>query len=412
MTNAVVQNTQKVAVQQKAGLLSQEATTGGFWDTPAISAEKIAPKPISVPETAPATLETIFRDNTPHGETNLIKDNITYLSVTLLTVLSLFIVFRFLKLKGVIKIDSSKIKIPSIKRKWLILILVLFVGVTSVSGAGYFGVKQYQKYQTEVTEKEKVAEEAQEQKDLIVEKLKQEVEILKNQKPRTQTIIKDVPALAPEVPTQTPLTGISLQAVIKQWEPMVAYIECKFSNPNAIYKAQGGSGIFYTTGGISIMTNRHVMLDSGGYGPDSCSIQFPNYNNNHITTIYNDGTGKQFITPYNGADAGFIVIDNPDNYIASMRDGKYCKTVPNLGDQVIMLGFPAIGSPTGITVTQGIISGYDGDYFITDAKIDHGNSGGVAINLDGNCYLGLPTWAAAGEVESLARILKWQAIHN
>ena len=95
-----------------------------------------------------------------------------------------------------------------------------------------------------------------------------------------------------------------------------------------------------------------------------------------------------------------------------MRDGKYCKTVPNLGDPVIMLGFPAIGSPTGVTVTQGIISGYDGDYFITDAKIDHGNSGGVAINLDGNCYLGLPTWAATGEIESLARILKWQAIHN
>jgi len=301
--------------------------------------------------------------------------------------------------------------------------LIITVGVILAIVGIYNGYQRYQtqKVATELQtqelaktqqEKEAKLEEERKKQDLEVAKLKEDLEVLKNQKPKTQTIIKEIPAPASEAPTQTPSTGISLQAVIKQWEPMVAYVECEFSNPNALYKAQGGSGIFYSTGGISIMTNRHVMLDSDGYGPDSCSIQFPNYDNNHVTTIYNDGTGKQFITPYNGADAGFIAIDNPDNYIANMRDGKYCKTVPNLGDPVIMLGFPAIGSPTGVTVTQGIISGYDGDYFITDAKIDHGNSGGVAINLDGNCYLGLPTWAATGEIESLARILKWQAIHN
>ncbi len=235
-----------------------------------------------------------------------------------------------------------------------------------------------------------------------IDALRKTVEELKNAQPKTVTN---------QVPAPQPPAKINLQAVIKQWEPMVAYVDCKFSNPSALYQEQGGSGMFYSTGGISILTNKHVMLDSSGYGPDSCSVQFPNYDNDHITTVLNNG-GTAFITPKNGADAGFISIDNPDSYMTSMKDGKYCQSSPNLGDQVVILGFPAIGSPTGVTVTEGIVSGYDGDYIITDAKIDHGNSGGVAIDFNDNCYLGLPTWAAAGQIESLARILKWQAIHN
>jgi len=239
-----------------------------------------------------------------------------------------------------------------------------------------------------------------------IDALKNQVQTLQNTKPKT--VIKEVPA-APASPAKA-----DLQTVIKEWEPYVAYVDCKFSNPNSTYSELTGSGMFYPNpAGISILTNKHVIKDSQGYGPDSCSIEFPNYDNNNITTTFNNG-GTQFRTPYDGADAGFISIDNPDSYIKNMKDpfGSYCQTAPSLGDQVVILGFPAIGSPTGVTVTQGIVSGFDGDYFITDAKIDHGNSGGVAIDLANDCYLGLPTWAATGQIESLARILNWKAIHN
>ncbi len=76
-----------------------------------------------------------------------------------------------------------------------------------------------------------------------------------------------------------------------------------------------------------------------------------------------------------------------------------------IGGKVIILGYPGIGSPEGITATEGIISGYDGDYYITSAKIEHGNSGGVAVLVNNNCYLGMPTFVAVGTIESLGRIL-------
>lgn len=303
--------------------------------------------------------------------------------------------------------------------------LIITIGVILALVGIYSG---YQKYQTQKAtlelqkqelakaqqEKESKLEEERKNQDSEVAKLKEDLETLKNQKPKTQTIIKEVPAPTPEAPP----AGISLQAVIKQWEPMVAYVECQFRyTDGTIYQEQSGSGMLYiyyrdSIPDFSVLTNKHVAIDDNGYGAYACSIQFPNYNNDKVITVLNDNTVRTFSTPRNDADALFIGINNPDSYITNMKDGKYCQTTPNLGDQVVILGFPAIGSPTGVTVTKGIVSGYEGDYIITDAKIDHGNSGGVAINFDDNCYLGLPTWAATGEIESLARILKWQGIHN
>jgi len=69
------------------------------------------------------------------------------------------------------------------------------------------------------------------------------------------------------------------------------------------------------------------------------------------------------------------------------------------------LGYPGIGGNNDITATEGIISSYDGDYYITSAKIEHGNSGGIAILIKDNCFLGIPSYAEAGEIESMGRIL-------
>ena len=60
---------------------------------------------------------------------------------------------------------------------------------------------------------------------------------------------------------------------------------------------------------------------------------------------------------------------------------------------------------TDVTATEGIISGFDGDYYITSAKVEHGNSGGAAILVKESCELGIPTFVQTGSIESLARIL-------
>ena len=89
---------------------------------------------------------------------------------------------------------------------------------------------------------------------------------------------------------------------------------------------------------------------------------------------------------------------------------KFCSSVPDIGDEVVILGYPAIGASSGITATDGIISGYDGDYYVTSAKVNSGNSGGIAVDLKNDCNLGIPTLVDAGSLESLARILKAQTL--
>ncbi len=195
-----------------------------------------------------------------------------------------------------------------------------------------------------------------------------------------------------------------LPTLIKQWRPIVAYVECDFrdTNTHELYLQVQGSGVAMDFNGqITVVTNRHVIVDQNGYQPYICRAKLPD-----DSAIF---TGQKF-TGGGSIDIGLIDINNPDEYIKSLTSSQvtpmdFCRQKPSLGDETIILGYPSIGSQTDITATEGIISGYDGDYFITSAKIDHGNSGGAAILEKGNCYLGIPSFAVAGSIESLSRIL-------
>jgi hypothetical protein len=109
------------------------------------------------------------------------------------------------------------------------------------------------------------------------------------------------------------------------------------------------------------------------------------------------------------------------NYNYSIPKLPSCKSLLPVGSPMVIIGYPAyakrdakitidtIGTFNVIyrTVTNGIISGYDtsmaGDanYFVS-AKIDNGNSGGMALAKDTNglCLLGLPTWLSVGNYET------------
>jgi len=89
----------------------------------------------------------------------------------------------------------------------------------------------------------------------------------------------------------------------------------------------------------------------------------------------------------------------------SIQTLSICKVRPITGDQVVILGYPSVGSQSTVTATEGIISGFDDGYYVTSAKIEQGNSGGAAIHVKNNCFLGIPTLVVVGKIESLARIL-------
>lgn len=67
-----------------------------------------------------------------------------------------------------------------------------------------------------------------------------------------------------------------------------------------------------------------------------------------------------------------------------------------------------------MVVTEGIISGKERDNFFTNALIDTGSSGGLAVIKQDNrvCLFGIPTWGTIGDLTTLGVIQPFQNIFN
>ncbi|MCK4386891.1 MAG: trypsin-like peptidase domain-containing protein [Candidatus Pacebacteria bacterium] len=197
-----------------------------------------------------------------------------------------------------------------------------------------------------------------------------------------------------------------LTAIVQQWEPYIVAVECDFYSPETgeLFIQTSGSGLLtkWKNTSAAILTNKHIVtplsLNLGNIA-DRCLIKFPQKD------IFVTSDNISVLT--DEFDWGLITIDFQNEYIGElMQTPPYlCVAGPVLGDEVAILGYPNIGDETNVTVTDGIISGFDDNYFITSAKVEKGNSGGAAVSLKNNCYLGTPTFATTGEIESLARIL-------
>lgn len=201
----------------------------------------------------------------------------------------------------------------------------------------------------------------------------------------------------------------NVASIISKWRPIIANVDCqfKYSNTGRLYQENSGSGIllkFGNTPGL-ILTNKHVITDEGGYGAYSCSAKLPD-SSELITSSDTRSSAK-------GYDLGYIYINESNPYLQTLTSTfpSLCSQKPSLGDEIVVLGYPSIGSKENVTATEGIVSGFDGNYLITSAKVEQGNSGGAAILLKDNCLLGIPTFVTLGKVESLARILDiWIAV--
>jgi S1-C subfamily serine protease len=184
-----------------------------------------------------------------------------------------------------------------------------------------------------------------------------------------------------------------------------------------------GSGTLWTFKEVpyAVVTNYHVVKDAS-----RCVISITNAANattgifslkGEILT-FNKNTDEAILTIGSSISNTSVPVQNYDYALATLRK---CPSLMPVGTPAVVIGYPAyakrdstltietMGTVNVIyrTVTNGIISGYDtsqaGDanYFVS-AKIDNGNSGGMALakDKDGLCVLGLPTWLTVGNYET------------
>jgi hypothetical protein len=178
------------------------------------------------------------------------------------------------------------------------------------------------------------------------------------------------------------------------------------------------------------LTNRHVInngrcsITIDDTTSDSVNYGLFSIDNKNIKT-WNNATDVAILKILyslkfeEGADATQEEIQQTIsklNYSLSIL--KKCSNKMPQGSPVVVVGYPAYAVQQNTTltpriITNGIISGFDSsvasplgelpyfNYFIS-AKIDSGNSGGLAFskNQEGLCILGIPTWLTVGNYET------------
>lgn len=293
------------------------------------------------------------------------------------------------------------------------LLIAVIVVVFAVGGGAYLGIKQYQislkdkaQIQQQVEAQQTALKRAQEE----IEKLKKEQEIQP----------KDFSISALEL--EPYLTG-------------VGEVEC-FGD-----EQKTGSASLWNLGegiGSAVLTNYHVIsgdgncnITIGDSSTDTKHAGMYRIDKSHLFSWNPDTDISALkIIPLDGASDFATPIPDLNYRISSLRR---CSVRMQLGSSVVIVGFPAfskrnimvaghLSSQSSRTITNGIISAHDTslrkpignlpypNYYIS-AKIDSGNSGGIALSKDasGLCVLGLPTWLSVGNYETQGVV---QNIHN
>jgi len=173
----------------------------------------------------------------------------------------------------------------------------------------------------------------------------------------------------------------------------------------------GGSGTIMLKDG-SIVTNNHVIS-----GSKLCLVTVPDSNTGAPAEIYE---AEPLVVPELSEQYDIAMLSVTSAYKDS--DGKVwgvyprtfstflnsedCKNkTPKLGDDVRIYGYPVTSGGYNLTITDGVISSFSGDgNILTSAKIDSGNSGGLAVDQD-NCLLGIPSAVLTGNYENLGVII-------
>ena len=303
------------------------------------------------------------------------------------------------------------------------ILIAIIVGIVIIGGSGYFGYNWFKNYQAQQAEKKKQSQDLIENQQKIaeIEKEKQkQVEEKQNQESSEIEKLKQEIEQLKKKPQNTQSSKILDDQIISAFANVVVRIVCvNGSNGNIV----SGSGVIFGLN-RNILTNSHVVADA-----DLCQIGITDDVKNspqrwfEATVATNipslDIASLQLINPpyFTPIDtsllrAGAMFIQaSPPQFGTTIGS---CDTADiKLGDPIIIIGYPTLGGNT-ITVTEGVISGFEGFRIKTSAKLEYGSSGGGAFLKKTGilCWFGIPTAVVRGELESLGSIINYSLIHE
>ncbi|MEX1087120.1 MAG: hypothetical protein WEC58_01155, partial [Candidatus Paceibacterota bacterium] len=144
-----------------------------------------------------------------------------------------------------------------------------------------------------------------------------------------------------------------LSALVQEWEPRIARIECVFRNNDGGTSRSNASAVsVLRQGEVQFITNKHVLVQKG-HSLVNCELAVPGI-----------GDGLR-VEPESAEFSGTLDIayvtlsDQPAELVAEASGVRVCSEPPSFGSRVLILGYPATGSKSGITATDGILSGFE-----------------------------------------------------
>ena len=212
--------------------------------------------------------------------------------------------------------------------------------------------------------------------------------------------------------------SLDTKSIIEHWGSSVVRIVCDDGFGNT----WSGSGTLWNVNNNFVVTTNKHVADS-----QSCLAivtPFKNALSDVQNSLIYKARKDSFRTLEGDLDFLSFSLEERESNIPLSKLAAYAhtmnkrcnKTLYPTGEQILILGYPAVGTleGTALTVNEGIISGIESGFsfveggqftwYVTSAKIEQGNSGGAAIASDG-CFIGIPTWSSTGVIESQGRLL-------
>jgi S1-C subfamily serine protease len=245
-----------------------------------------------------------------------------------------------------------------------------------------------------------------------VQDLQSQINQLKAQQPTTN------PVSQPSQENSSDSSVALSSSLINEIEPTIVEINCIPPDMSSMVSGSGASVRKNGNGAVEIITNYHVYAEAYAEDmePPTCFAVYPEPPDFSFNDSYGDYplTLENEYSHYNPDTYEDIAVfslgpaipsSTPLSQIPAINDitqfppgHNLCSDV-NVGDGLTIFGYPSSGNLLGVseTVTKGIVSGIlPGPIYKTDAPIDHGNSGGIAILNKTPCILGIPTLGESG----------------